>query len=1477
MLLSLQLLQNLFATPSRKKKKEEPKGDRFLQSFVLEQILTPSALIDNPNDSSDDIDLDIDDVDDGIAKDLSGDDSDNIASPDAPSPPISADDYDVSPWIVPDKLENPGVFVVGETGEVGVDFLFDGGKYEGEIAIFSLEGMDDIEVGSEEFIRLAAERALSDSPLGHTIIQDATEGAKFSNSTWEPDFNSGDYQGVKTVTMNSGDRFAIMLVPNGSVEQVYDNPAIGGSKTPLFSLDSANPEDGLYLTRMADVTGDGNTFAMEDWRLDANSDRDYNDIVFQVRGARGDAPLMDEMVNPARDWRNEDFGQALISYARAYTDGTDYDALDTDFATSDQPLVGIIDTGFSGDNPDIDYSRIVSGSDFIDGDRDPFLAAGEGNEHGTHVLGIIGATQDNGLGIDGINDDAPIWLGRAVGSGRWADSLIEFVDAAKESGQPNAVVNLSMDLTQIDAEGNITTRYELTPGERAAIEYARQSDVLIVVSSGNDNGVMSALGQASQEFDNIITVGASDGIERAEYSSYGYGLDLVAEGGTAENGVLSTTGDGVGTMAGSSVAAAKVTGAVSQVWAANPELSFAQVKQILKDTAMDLNNPNWDTETGSGLLNIAAAVSLAKATKPEAHYSPSSLIPETWSGEGKVTPGDRGVNFIYPIQHESFSGTVAPITAQNGNGVSYRRSPRLDDRWGQYIAAVSNSPLNFDAWTYGERVPDWWLGSADELWYRVAGTDYWVPSAYIYGYPGSRPPVLKPNTTPIPNPNPAPSNPSLANPILSTQGTGYFIARPQYYTSGNIFALSMYGSSLVSGRGYTEGNCTWYAHGRLLELGGNRAALQSMNGNANEWHTQISNGTQIVSSPQVGDIAQWTSNGANHVAVVEKVNGDGTIVISESHWKSEYSGSTYLGRHNGTLHNVRTISASNPDRFIRVPGVQVQNGTPANTAGTFTGRVIATIGANLRDNPTTASAKVGSANYGAVLTFDKVATGEFISYPGLETATDQWYRIAGTDDWISAAIVNGTSSNSRPAKPGEEIKYMIKSGDTLWDIARRYLGDGRRWTEIKKADGSTFTSEEARRLQIGQCVYIPVRYQQGTGKPVTPPPNPTPIKNIILKPSTSNLTFSRGQEWVTSTGYKFVFQHDGNLVMYNPQGKATWATGTNGTGADLFAVQKDGNVVLYDHGKAVWATDTAGHVGAYFAIQGDGNLVVYSSANKPLFDSGTHSGNTGTFTASPDWLNKQNSGGNGTLAELDKKSHLTLDEIRRYRQLVAQLPQSQRPSWYRKLQYKVPYFSQRDNGYTSIADVMCNVTSLASCLTYLGVKNPNPSKQFEDALETILRNNPTKYPSTNGINARYWWSNLSKLATSEFGVKSSGTKSFPGFPSTDTNFFKNFVKNNWQPALDQGKAIMAGVSNTSAGHIVKILDIDWSRGGIVVDDPYGKANTSSSKGYSQLNTKNRGSVSTQNGQDEGGVGNDDFWSWSYCAKVFGATWYLMLG
>ncbi len=277
----------------------------------------------------------------------------------------------------------------------------------------------------------------------------------------------------------------------------------------------------------------------------------------------------------------------------------------------------------------------------------------------------------------------------------------------------------------------------------------------------------------------------------------------------------------------------------------------------------------------------------------------------------------------------------------------------------------------------------------------------------------------------------------------------------------------------------------------------------------------------------------------------------------------------------------------------------------------------------------------------------------------------------------------------------------------------------------------------------------------------------------------------------------------------------------------------------------------------------------------------TDSDNSPISSPPPDRLNQLGS----------KSSPLTIDEIREYRQLVSQRPEAERAGFYKTLQVKVPYFNQNDNASTSngqrIGNIMCNVTTLASCLTYLGVKNPNPSKQFEDSLEDILRANPSTYPGSGGYNAREFGSNLSKLATTNFGVASSGQQWIPGFDITNVNFFKDYVKNYWEPALKQGKAIMSEVETTPGGHILKVLDIDWNRGGIIVDDPYGRAqNISGDNANRDYNYKNptntinpttRGAVNTQNGQDENGNGNDNFWDWNYCAEVLGATWYYILG
>jgi len=111
-----------------------------------------------------------------------------------------------------------------------------------------------------------------------------------------------------------------------------------------------------------------------------------------------------------------------------------------------------------------------------------------------------------------------------------------------------------------------------------------------------------------------------------------------------------------------------------------------------------------------------------------------------------------------------------------------------------------------------------------------------------------------------------------------------------------------------AGNRYAYGNCTWYAYERRVQLG---LPVGSFWGNAATWAMYArAAGYRVDNTPSVGAIAQWNayqggSYYAGHVGIVESVNSDGSITISEMNYLYNFNRVTS-----------RTISPSSVSNFI---------------------------------------------------------------------------------------------------------------------------------------------------------------------------------------------------------------------------------------------------------------------------------------------------------------------------------------------------------------------------------------------------------------------------------------------------------------------------------------------------------------------------------------------------------------------------------
>ena len=272
--------------------------------------------------------------------------------------------------------------------------------------------------------------------------------------------------------------------------------------------------------------------------------------------------------------------------------------------------VAVIDSG-SGPHPDLDANldagRTMFG--FIDsaGEIDVDVAG-----HGSHVAGIIAAVADNAIGGSGVAPQSrilPIRVLDSLGSGDSKD-VSKAVRFAVDSGV--SVINLSL--------GGSTESTSLT----AAIQYAVDRNVLVVAAAGN--GAADSTPKWPGASDLTIAVTAVDRYNSVtSFDQRGDYIDIAAPGSS----ILSTASYDYKIQSGTSMAAAFVSGAAALLFAAQPSITAAQVRDVLQRTATDIGAPGRDTTFGHGLVNLVAAFAELDVMFPK-------IITASLATEGRV-------------------------------------------------------------------------------------------------------------------------------------------------------------------------------------------------------------------------------------------------------------------------------------------------------------------------------------------------------------------------------------------------------------------------------------------------------------------------------------------------------------------------------------------------------------------------------------------------------------------------------------------------------------------------------------------------------------------------------------------------------------------------------------------------------------------------------------------------------------------------
>ncbi|MBN1587029.1 MAG: S8 family serine peptidase [Candidatus Omnitrophica bacterium] len=316
------------------------------------------------------------------------------------------------------------------------------------------------------------------------------------------------------------------------------------------------------------------------------------------------------------------------------------------------------------------YVDDLNGWDFTQSDNTPV----DGAFHGTHVSGIIGAATNNGRGMAGVMWQSSVMplkglADNGVGYSSWlAEAIIYAVDNGAR------VINNSW------AGNGVSQTLE------SAIDYAAANGVVVVASASNDGADLWLDQSIPASYPYVIAVGSVGPDSRRSYfSNFGAGLDVLAPGeqilsllatdGQDPYGGSATVGNYYLRLSGTSMAAPHVAGVAGLILSRRPQLSAQEVRQILRSSAADLNDPlgeggnlpGFDLWSGYGVLDANAALQIDQIATVEI-TSPSNYT--TLKGTATLRAQTQNASGWQAYHQSLWLGQWTRIAGGSGSSVA---------------------------------------------------------------------------------------------------------------------------------------------------------------------------------------------------------------------------------------------------------------------------------------------------------------------------------------------------------------------------------------------------------------------------------------------------------------------------------------------------------------------------------------------------------------------------------------------------------------------------------------------------------------------------------------------------------------------------------------------------------------------------------------------------------------------------------------